>query len=80
MIDFISGFEGYVAVGLCLICCWLSWKNGYENGTMKGVDATLTLMHINKAIRLIEYDGEQHIMLPDGKTPIQLINAKQKQS
>lgn len=73
MIELIAGYEGYVAVALALFCCYLSWKNGFENGTVKGVDATLTLLHVNKAIRIVEdSDGEQHIMLPDGQTPITL--------
>ena len=73
MMEIIAGYEGYVGVGLVLLCCYLAWKNGHENGVMKGCDATLTLLHMNKAIRIVEdQNGEQHIMMPDGNTPITL--------
>ena len=71
MMEMIAGYEGYVGVRLVLLCCSLAWKNGQENGIIKGCDATLTLLHLNKAIRIVEdHNGEQHIMMPDGSTPI----------
>jgi len=73
MFELIAGYEAYVGTALVLLCCYLAWRNGHENGVMKGCDATLTLLHMNKAIRIVEdQNGEQHIMMPDGNTPITL--------
>ena len=65
MFELIAGYEAYVGIALVLLCCYPSaWKNGHENGVMKGCDATLTLLHMNKAIRIVEdQNGEQHIMI-----------------
>ena len=61
MMEITPGYEGYVGVGLVLLCCYPAWKNGHENGVMKGCDATLTLLHMNKAIRIVEDSThEQH--------------------
>ena len=54
MMEITPGYEGYVGVGLVPIMLLSAWKNGHENGVVKGCDATLTLLHMNKAISIVE--------------------------
>lgn len=78
MAELVAGYEGYVAVVLALLIAYMSWQKGINDGTQRGIDATLTFLNAAKAIRIVtDSDGEQHIMLPDN-TPIILDAGKEK--
>jgi hypothetical protein len=78
MFEFINGYEGHFAVFCGLVLFAMGWLKGKEIGVRHGIEATLSLMHTARVIRIVEDEhGEQHIMTTDNK-PIMLDNAPTK--
>lgn len=39
----LTGYEGYIAVAICLFCTWLGYKQGKRNGIESTVDSMVAL-------------------------------------
>ena len=39
----LTGYEGYLAVAICLFCTWLGYKQGKRNGIECTVDSMIEL-------------------------------------
>ena len=49
----IAGYEGYIAIAICLFCTWL----GYTQGKRNGIESTLDGMVKLKLLRVLD-NGE----------------------
>lgn len=59
-------YVGYVEITLMLLfvmaCAFFSFRNGFRNGVVAGIDSTLTMLESNSLIELEETADGDHLI------------------